>query len=98
MGFVQYYGTVASEIVVVHCFAEQHAVRHILQDGLLARNVLKSDTVAHFFAYGDIHFIGNSFGNRHSCYSTRLSTCDKLTIDVGQVVKEDELGDLRRLS
>jgi hypothetical protein len=98
VGLVEDDGAVARQVVVVHGLAQQHAVRHVLENGARARLVFETDAVSDLLAELDVHLFGDTLGNRHGGDSAGLRAGDHLRVLVGEVVEEHELRDLRRLA
>jgi translation initiation factor 6 (eIF-6) len=98
VGLVEDDGTVARQVVVVHGLAQQHSVRHVLQDGVLARLVLETNAVSDLLAELDVHLLGHTLRNGHGSDTTGLRAGNHLGVLVGEVVEEHELRNLRRLS
>lgn len=76
---------------------QEHTIRHILDDGLIRRAILKPNRVAHLVAESASHFLGDTSRNRHGGYSTRLRTAD-LEAAFGETAFVQVLRELSRLA
>jgi hypothetical protein len=84
---------VSLERVVVHCFSEEHTVRHVLEKGrALLRRVLETDRVTNFLTEGHIHLVGDTLRDTRRGDTTRLRAGNHLALELGEVRHGDELG------
>ena len=81
---------------VAHGLAQQHPVRHVLDNRRVVGPVLKPDRVSHLGPQRDVHLVCHTRRNRHRSNTTRLRTRNHLSSRKPFCRKK--LRNLRRLS
>lgn len=76
VGLVDNQGSIARQVGFGEELTKQHAVRHVLQDSLVACAVFETYRVSHLISNFGAHFFGYTCSNRHSRNATRLGTSD----------------------
>mmetsp|Transcript_21861 Transcript_21861/g.43414 ORF Transcript_21861/g.43414 Transcript_21861/m.43414 type:complete len:273 (-) Transcript_21861:754-1572(-) len=76
MSLIEHDHIVSAQLCVQQCLSQQHTVRHVLDDCLWRRTVLKSDRVPDLLPKTAPVLFGNTFGNGHRCHSPRLGAPD----------------------
>ena len=91
MGLVDHHTRVARQVWLAEELAQQHAVRHVLDDGIVARAILKADGVANLLPQLDAHLLAHTRRNAHGCYAARLRAPDLSDLripDLMQVLRQ----------
>lgn len=76
VGLVDHERGVPAEVGLGEELAEQHAVGHVLEDGLVGGRVLEADGVAHLVADLDAHLVGDARGDGHGGDAAGLRAAD----------------------
>mmetsp|Transcript_119154 Transcript_119154/g.337785 ORF Transcript_119154/g.337785 Transcript_119154/m.337785 type:complete len:245 (+) Transcript_119154:1642-2376(+) len=96
VSLVNHHDRVRRHVGLVEEGAEQHPVRHVLDDRAVGRAVLETDVVADLVAELHAHLLGHAGGHGHRGNAPRLRAPDLADLCVAHFV--EELGNLRGLA
>jgi hypothetical protein len=96
VGLVDDHDRVRGQVGLEQELAQQHAVRHVLDDCVGGCVVVETNSVPDLLAQLHLHFFAHTFSDAHCRYSSRLSAAYLALLCVPVFV--EELGQLGRLA